>query len=143
MHPNTFKISILRDPVSNFMSSWKYYNGLLQELRKDVNSKISPKIDFERSPNFNLEMETFLKSPWEYLSNFPYQHAAYLFVVNPQLIFFGFPTYLLKNFETRLAKLVDIWIREIANDFDHMLILEGMFWKKYIFVTFYKIPEIR
>lgn len=33
MKKDVFKVSILRDPLANFMSSWKYYNGLTKEMR--------------------------------------------------------------------------------------------------------------
>ena len=36
MQPDTFKVSILRDPVENFISSWRYYNGLIKDLRSKV-----------------------------------------------------------------------------------------------------------
>ena len=36
MKKDVFKVSILRDPLSNFMSSWKYYNGLTKEMRVKI-----------------------------------------------------------------------------------------------------------
>ena len=125
MHPSTFKVSILRDPLDNFMSSWKYYNGLTKEMRVKINDDIHPKLDMDKNPDWYKEIEQFLTKPWEYLSSFAYSHSAYLFVVNPQFIFFGYPSYLLQNTENRLINLVDNWIQTIEADFDHILILEG------------------
>lgn len=122
MHPETRKVSILRDPVANFMSSWKYYHGLTKEMRLLL--EIPPIDGNEKTPDFIPEMEKFLKDPWTYLNPWPYSHSAYLFTLNPQLIFFGHPSYLLRNTEQRLWNLVDLWIQEIDRDFDHILILE-------------------
>ena len=47
--------------------------------------------------------------------------------MNPQLIFFGYPSYLLQNTVNRLQNLVDNWIHNIEEDFDHIIILEGLF----------------
>ena len=47
--------------------------------------------------------------------------------MNPQFLFFGYPTYLLQTQENTLYQLVNAWIHEIENDFDHILILEGNF----------------
>ena len=129
MHPSTFKVTILRDPLDNFLSSWKYYNGLTKEMRVRINEDISPKPDIKH-PDFYKEIEQFLTKPWEYLSHFPYSHSAFLFVVNPQFVFFGYPSYILQNIEQRLTNLVDNWIQEIEADFDHILILEGKIFAK-------------
>ena len=125
MDPNTFKVSILRDPFENFMSSWKYYNGLTRSLRVKVNEDIEPKLDLDKKPDFYKEMEQFLTKPWDYLSGFAYSSSNYFFVVNPQFVFFGYPSYLLQNSWKTLHDLVDNWIKEIEGDFDHILILEG------------------
>ena len=107
------------------MSSWKYYNGLTKEMRVKINADIKPTLDMDKNPDWYKEIEQFLKKPWEYLSSFAYSHSAYLFVVNPQFIFFGYPSYLLQNSENRLINLVDNWIQQIEGDFDHIIILEG------------------
>lgn len=124
MQLNTFKISILRDPLANFMSSWKYYNGLTKELRDKVNDDIVPKLDKEK-PDFYKEMDQFLTKPWEYLESFSFGHSAYLFGVNPQMVFFGFPSHLLRTTENFGSNLVDNWLLQIDADFDHIIILEG------------------
>ena len=84
-----------RDPVANFMSSWKYYHGLTKEMRLLL--EIPPIDGNEKTPDFIPEMEKFLKDPWTYLNPWPYSHSAYLFTVNPQLIFFGNPRYVLDS----------------------------------------------
>ena len=53
--------------------------------------KIPPLNGDEKTPDFMKEMELFLKTPWRYLEPWNYAHSAYLFTVNPQLIFFGQP----------------------------------------------------
>lgn len=125
MHEDTFKITILRDPMTNFMSSWKYYNGLTVDLREKVNRDTGID-DWEKNPDFYKEMDQFLTKPWGYLESFPFEHSAYFFTANPQFLFFGKPSYLLKSDERRLEKLVDSWLFEIAEDFDHVLILEDL-----------------
>jgi len=122
MHSETRKVTILRDPMDNFMSSWKYYHGLTKEMREML--KVPPLDGNEKTPDFMTEMDIFLKAPWGYLEPWHYAHSAYLFTVNPQLIFFGQPSYLLRNKESRLWHLVDEWIHEIDRDFDHVMILE-------------------
>ena len=124
MKPNTFKISILRDPVYNFMSSWKYYDQLTEEMRVKITADMHPPINVHNRDHI-AEMNTFLKKPWEYLKEFPYSHSAFLFAVNPQFVFFGKPSFLLSNAEHRLTGLVNNWIYEIESDFDHIIILEG------------------
>lgn len=42
------------------------------------------------------------------------------------MVFFGQPTYLLQPFEEQLQDLVDSWILEISENFDHILILEDL-----------------
>ena len=94
-------------------------------MRVLINQDIEPKRDMEKDPDWYAEIEQFLKQPWDYLKTFAYSHSAYLFVVNPQFIFFGYPSYLLRNTQNRLIELVNSWIGQIENDFDHILILEG------------------
>jgi len=43
MQPDTFKVSILRDPVENFISSWRYYNGLIKDFREMIMKDIPGK----------------------------------------------------------------------------------------------------
>ena len=50
-----------------------------------------------------------------------------MFLFNPQFIFFGYPTYLMRSItRRRLELLVRLWIRKIDRDFDHVLITERM-----------------
>ena len=81
--------------------------------------------DWESGPDLYKEMDTFLTKPLEYLKGFRYDHSAYFFTMNPQFLFFGYPSYLLQSQENSLLQLVNAWIQEIENDFDHILILEG------------------
>ena len=72
-------------------------------------------------------MEDFLKEPTKYLESLPFSHGAHFFLYNPQLVFFGYPSYLLKyTTEPRVRMLVDAWLNEIDADFDHILILEEL-----------------
>ena len=52
--------------------------------------------------------------------------SPYLFLVNPQLVFFGEPTYLLESNERRAFRLVDKYLDNISKDFDVILILEDL-----------------
>jgi len=129
MKKDVFKVSILRDPLSNFMSSWKYYNGLTKEMRVKIREDMKPEDrgkDDNKNANFYGEMDQFLTKPWDYLESFHFAHSAYLFVVNPQFLFFGYPSYLLSMPYQRGYQLVDAWIHEIEQDFDHMIILEDL-----------------
>ena len=128
MKKDVFKVSILRDPLTNFISGWKYYNGLIEKMRKTIRNDFFPRdngIDDPRA-DFIGEMNQFLKMPWEYLKNFPYAHSAYYFAVNPQFLFFGYPSYLLNMSYQKAADLVDHWLEEISEEFDHILILEDL-----------------
>ena len=72
-------------------------------------------------------MEDFLLQPLDYLKNFTYDHSTWRFIFNPQMIFFGKPTYLLHEGPDKLEELVDQWIDEIDKDFKHVIILEQLF----------------
>ena len=52
--------------------------------------------------------------------------SAYLFLVQPQMIFFGEPTYLLRNEETRAKQLVQTYIKQWDADFTMIMILEDV-----------------
>ena len=95
-------------------------------MRKEINDDIESLMDWEDSPDFFSEMEQFLEKPWEYLKNVSYSDGTYFFTVNPQFVFFGYPTYLLQNTEQSLSHLVDNWIYDIDQDFDHVIILEDL-----------------
>ena len=78
----------------------------------------------EGKPNFIAEIKEFLEAPWDYLRDVPYENSAYFFLVNPQFLFFGKPSYLLGDEQKRAKALVNAWIQEIENDFEFILILE-------------------
>ena len=63
MKPDTKKISILRDPLTNFVSSWRYYNGLMKDMRQSLPMyRINHKVFIEtKDADFISEMEEFLK----------------------------------------------------------------------------------
>ena len=67
-----------------------------------------------------------MTKPADYLEDYAYSHAGHLMVMNPQLIFFGVPSYLLKMNYQFGHQLVDTWLHNIADDFDHILILEDI-----------------
>ena len=46
--------------------------------------------------------------------------------MNPQFVFFGYPSYLLQHQEGRAKSLIDEWIKEIDKEFDIILILEQL-----------------
>ena len=88
MHPDIHKITILRHPLSNFMSGWRYYQK--QFLSKLIESLTPDRIG-DSAVTYLTEMELFLSNPRKYLKPFEYHSGAYLFTVNPQMVFFGYP----------------------------------------------------
>ena len=46
MKPDTKKITILRNPLDNFISSWRYYNGLMKDMRRMLPKAIVEKMFF-------------------------------------------------------------------------------------------------
>lgn len=60
------------------------------------------------------------------MKDYNWSHSAYFFLVNPQFLFFGKPSYLLQESEMRGHALVDSWIAEIEEEFDLILILENL-----------------
>lgn len=63
--------------------------------------------------------------------------SAYFFLVNPQFLFFGYPSYLLQQQEQRGQALVDEWIRQIDKEFDLIFILEEFLDSLALFVLKY------
>ena len=59
---------ILRDPYDNFVSSWKYYHGLIEPMRKTLKSYNADE------PDWLAEISEFLQDPWTNLKPFPYHH---------------------------------------------------------------------
>ena len=98
MHPNHKKITILREPTTYFISSWRYYSNFYPKLRKNLPLYENKVFDADSSDaDFLGEMEDFLKKPLEYLGNVPFSHGSHFFLYNPQMVFFGYPSYLLKT----------------------------------------------
>ena len=55
------------------------------------------KLDTEDEADYMLEIEQYIEKPEHYLKNIDYNHGPHMFLFNPQLVFFGVPSYLLKN----------------------------------------------
>lgn len=89
MKPNTKKISILRHPEANFISSYRYYAHMMMRMRSKLRSYN------ETHPRFDEEISEFLESPRHHLSQFHYDSNEYMFTMNPQFLFFGYPSYLM------------------------------------------------
>ena len=53
--------------------------------------------DDKNAADFMLEIEEYIEKPEHYLENIDYNHGSHMFLFNPQLVFFGVPSYLLKN----------------------------------------------
>jgi hypothetical protein len=70
-------------------------------------------------------MEHFLETPFKFLEQFRLENSAYLFTYNPMFYFFGYPSELIRDSENRAHNWVDLWLSEISQDIDHILILEG------------------
>lgn len=94
MQPDTKKISILRNPLDNFVSSWRYYNGLMKDMRRMLPMYAEDHKEFieTKDADFISEMEQFLLDPHKYLKPLHFDHGAYMFTYHPQLLFFGYPT---------------------------------------------------
>ena len=81
----------------------------------------------DKEPDVYSEIEQFLERPEHYLENVDFHHGPHFFLYQPQFIFFGYPTYLIKFTEKKkVEKLVGTWLGEIERDFDHILIMERM-----------------
>ena len=101
MHPGTKKISILRHPVSHFRSSWMYFQSQLGKLRDAGRvTKVFPQ---DSTPE--QEMEIFLENPAFFKKWLSFDDALYMFIINAQLGFFGYPRYGFKNQVVRLKWL--------------------------------------
>ena len=87
MHSEARKISILRHPVAHFRSSWVYFNMQLEELR-NVGREI--KI-FPADSTPEQEMELFLENPNDLINRLSYDNPLFMFILNAQLGFFGYP----------------------------------------------------
>ena len=87
MHPEVKKISILRHPVAHFRSSWMYFQPQLQELRNI--GRTTEKFPVDSTPE--QEMEIFLQNPAFFKNWLSYDDALFMFIINAQLGFFGYP----------------------------------------------------
>lgn len=97
---------------------------LRQKLPLYQTKEFDPK---EKEPDVYTEIEQFLEKPNFYLENVDFHHGPQLFLFHPQLIFFGYPTYLIRFTEKRkIELLVKTWLGEIDRDFDHIMIMERM-----------------
>jgi len=102
--PGHKRITILRDPIKQFKSTWKYYNAMLKGFRQNL-----PSYD-EDNPDFIAEITDFLKRPGSYISGLSYASPEYQFVKNPQFVFFGFPRFrLILSFRT--INCIEVLIR--------------------------------
>jgi hypothetical protein len=50
------------------MSSWRYYNGLIEDVRKRLVAYD------ENNPDFVEEMKQFLYNPWLYMKDYNWSH---------------------------------------------------------------------
>ena len=57
--------------------------------------KFDPEND--KNPDFMREIEEYIKDPDFYLTDVDFNKGPHMFLYNPQLLFFGVPSYLLKN----------------------------------------------
>ena len=94
MKPNYKKISILRSPDENFISSWRFYSDIFPDMRKmlpmySFKQKELPADDDDT--DYMKEIEEFLQNPLHYLRSFKYDSPAYFFTFQPQFLFFGYP----------------------------------------------------
>ena len=75
--------------LNTYHSSWMYFQPQLDELR---NVGRATKI-FPEDSTPEQEMELFLENPAYFMNWLPYDDALFMFIINSQLGFFGYPTY--------------------------------------------------
>ena len=63
------------------------------------------------------------QNPWKYLDQIPYEFTRDL-IVNPQMVYFGYPSGLIGEFSVSKNKIVDEWITEIDREFGFIMIME-------------------
>ena len=136
--PETFKFSILRNPIEQFLSSYLYYRNWTNSLTSKILGK-------DGILHINSELERFLKvaifyilrkifqkkthnwkifqNPWKYLDQIPYEFTRDL-IVNPQMVYFGYPSGLIGEFSVDKNKIVDQWITDIDRQFGFIMIME-------------------
>ena len=109
------KITILREPTANFISSWRYYRAFNIKLRESLPLYRSKPVDQDHDkPDVLAEIEQFLEDPNYYLKNYNFQDGAFMFLFQPQFIFFGYPTYLIRSIRRgKVESLVRNWIKGV------------------------------
>lgn len=129
------RVTILRDPETQFVSSFKFYHDLFPKLamklnpNADYNQKRRETRDLKYKPGQDdilFEMEKFLDNPWTYIRNFTPRDWSWMALVRPQLLFFGkSPANIASYDRTGLSRPHALeWIKEIVGEFNNILILE-------------------
>lgn len=132
MIPGHKKISIIREPTSNFISSYRYYQYMMTSIWLDVGLRT---IRDKKNPPTEIlykEMEDFLQSfehAEKVIRRIPPTSFARLGTYRSQLLYFGYFTD--KNgrewhsYDYELPdEIMNEWVRQLENEFDLILIME-------------------
>jgi len=132
MEPGTKFFSIIRDPTTNFVSSYRYYQYLLGRLWSQFRLRSIGETKGAPSELLYKEMEHFLedeKRAWRYLKNVSPGSFARIGTLRPQLIFFG--SFTDENGKEWMSYDKDIpeevlqaWFKKLDADFEFVMIME-------------------
>ena len=132
MKPNTRFFSIIRDPTTNFVSSYRYYQYLLGRLWEQFGFRGLDQTKKAPTDLLYKEMEHFLedeKRAWRYLRKVPESSFARIGTLRPQLVFFG--SYTDENGKEWMSydqvipeDVLQAWFKKLDDDFEFILIME-------------------
>lgn len=130
------RLGIMREPESQFISSFNFYHNLMPRFTRLLNpngqyhryEKVKG-MKAQSRPTKNdieLEMSNFLSKPWKVLqNNFPTNAFAWMSTIRPQLLFYGKSPKGVESFDENLErKDVIEWIKLLVQDFDLMMMLD-------------------
>ena len=135
MTPGVKKIGIVREPESQFISSFSFYHGGLKKLTRLVNPEAEYHL-FEESSfadrneswifptnkDIEYEMEKYLERPFDWLNEIEYErskitHAEWpwMATVRPQLLFFGLSQNGIPSWSEYKLNRVEVlsWLRKV------------------------------
>jgi len=128
-------LGIMREPESQFISSFNFYHNLMPRFTRMLNPDARYHL-YEKKKGFKaqgkptvkdveLEMKRFLSKPWESLKEFPTNSFAWMATIRPQLLFYGKSPNDVESFDPELDRAeVIAWISQLVSEFDLMMILD-------------------
>merc|ERR1712147_5521 len=132
-----FKITILREPETQFVSSFKFYHDLFPQLAlklnpdAEYNQKRRETRDIRFKPSEDdviIEMERFLDNPWTHIRDYTPMDWSWMALIRPQLLFFGTSPKNIASYDRAGLNRDHAleWIEQIMADFDQIMILEHL-----------------